>query len=236
MNVQACIELHNRIVKYAVDKISPHKTIDVTRSWFNFYGDETEDIRATLSQDVISFLEGVDVVDVDELSFLPVFQGLALPSELRSEFKAANILTLYRSIHAESDDLGLIYDMNTNRCCFLPTVDDEPGPSWHWYTLDMALTHYWEKIELGKFVFRPAEAEWSMVPYSEAELHPTLLSWDAYVDMIIERLPEEERKTAEGLEKEFGWFTERFDTLDLTDTKGLLDELTRVRFIPCSQA
>jgi hypothetical protein len=24
----------------------------------------------------------------------------------------------------------------------------------------------------------------------------------------------------------FGWFTERFDTLDLTDTKGLLDELT----------
>jgi len=24
----------------------------------------------------------------------------------------------------------------------------------------------------------------------------------------------------------FGWFTERFDTLDLTGTKGLLDELT----------
>jgi len=94
-----------------------------------------------------------------------------------------------------------VYDINTNLCCFLRSVDDEPGANWYWYPLDMALLHYWEKIELGKLVLDPAKAEWSIVPYSEeSELHPTLLSWDAYVDMIIERLSKEQRKTAAALE------------------------------------
>jgi hypothetical protein len=208
MNVQACIELHNRIVKYAVDKVSPHKTVGVTRSWFAFYSEEAEETRLHLPRDLVLFLEGIDIVDSDELSFLPVLRGLAPPSELRCEFKGDNLLTLYQSSHAESDGLGLMYEINNRTCFFLPTIDDEPGPDWNCGPLELILEHYWERIELEKFVLNAVEAEWTTAPYSQLELNSTLQSWDELVGCIIERLPVEERKSVEHLEKEYGWFTE----------------------------
>jgi hypothetical protein len=209
MNVQACIELHNRIVKYAVDKVFAHKTVSVTRSWFAFYSEEAEEIRPNLPRDIVLFLEGVDIVDSDELSFLPVLQGLAPPSEIRCELKTDNLLTLYQSIHAESDDLGLMFDINNSVCFFLPTIDDEPDQGWNCGPLQNILKHYWERIELEKFVLNAVEAEWTTAPYSELELNTTLKSWDELVDHIIERLPVEERKSVERSEKEYGWFTEQ---------------------------
>jgi hypothetical protein len=106
MDTSACIDPHNRIVKYAIDKVSPFRHVPVTRGYFNHYGpNDTNSLGEELSEDVITFLEGIDIVPFDDLPFLPILQGIALPSDTKLDVDPLNIITLYSPIHAEYDDV-----------------------------------------------------------------------------------------------------------------------------------
>src|ERR1700712_5879817 len=128
MDIYACIELHNRIVKYAVDKASttydPVLTTTGYFTWMKYkgIGSQIEELRYDLTKEVITFLENIDFVTTStfDIQFLPLFSGIAWIGDLKFEADPQNIITLYTNSPSEFDDRGLVYDMDTSLCCYIP--------------------------------------------------------------------------------------------------------------------
>jgi hypothetical protein len=83
MDVDKCVALHNKIFMHgwlASGKSTEDFERDCT-TWFDYYGDEAEALRGTLSLDLAAFLESAYVTKTDH-SFFHYVSGLGYPSGL----------------------------------------------------------------------------------------------------------------------------------------------------------
>jgi hypothetical protein len=119
MDVDKCVALHNKIFMHgwlASGKSTKDFERDCT-TWFDYYGDEAEALRDTLSLDLAAFLESAYVAKTDH-SFFHYVAGLDYPSGLFETAKFFNIAysdgdpTRYVALYAinrfASDPVGLM--------------------------------------------------------------------------------------------------------------------------------
>jgi hypothetical protein len=199
MDVSACIELHNRIAQHTLGSVLTPSEIIAHRGWFEFYGEEAENERETLTPEIVEFLENIDIIDIGaDLPFTPQIRGIAQPQEIRAcedelwmhAHEGYNCIVLYQA-NDDADNRGLVLNLETHLCHWIDTIYDDPQPGWTWVPLQDALARYWHMIESGKYLLKAENGAtlWSMVLYCADEIDDAVDSWNGYLDTISERLP-----------------------------------------------
>lgn len=108
MDVDACVNLHNEILTIGWEGRG-NDASDLGQSWFEYYGDEAEEIRDRLSPDLIAFLERAWEVG-DDHSFFYYVSGLHHPSNMfgEEETEESRYLTLYAANDIAEHPVGLM--------------------------------------------------------------------------------------------------------------------------------
>lgn len=76
-----CADLHNRIVDILRPTAEEHN-FPITRNFFVAYGDRATEMRDQLSQPLITFLENIDIIDVEESRWVNFAPHLFMPAPL----------------------------------------------------------------------------------------------------------------------------------------------------------
>jgi len=103
MDVEKCIELHNRIVAHACSRLPPDRQPKIQRNWFTAHSidpsssvslaqrmedesdDPDSDLEVEFDDNLIAFLSGIDIVMPEEhpfLAFNPFLVGVPPPGRM----------------------------------------------------------------------------------------------------------------------------------------------------------
>jgi len=176
MDVEKCIELHNRIVAHACSRLPPDRQPKIQRNWFTAHSidpsssvslaqrmedesdDPDSDLEVEFDDDLIAFLSGIDIVMPEEhqfLAFNPFLVGVPPPGRmipdtwLGSLPEREDYILLY--IGTGYDPGGLFYKLSTGQVCFMDNIFFEPDEM-YFDELQVALEIYWDCVESEKFV------------------------------------------------------------------------------------
>ncbi|KAF2472770.1 uncharacterized protein BDR25DRAFT_219499 [Lindgomyces ingoldianus] len=206
MNAERCALLHNEIVKLGWEGSGRDLDDLPQRNWFEFYGDEANEIRNSLSPTLGTFLEQAWEVG-DDHSFFYYVMGLSHPSNLfinhseeKSRGEKERFLTLYAANDIAEHPGGLIFDQNTDTAIIQMTVED--GSTIHngrqlWYPLETVLEAWLDMIHVGKIRAVTGDVEgpnpkfdpWINIPYSDKMLQETISVFNQLVEAIESRMP-----------------------------------------------
>lgn len=203
LNVQRCIDLHNRIVSAAVD--SPNGIVireAVTNNYFDYWdhADEpTQDLLEVLTDPVKAFLQGCHVLDFHQQCFTIRVRGLAPPSQMHpieGLEDYTNYILLYGCPDPENDRLGLVFDMDTNKASWIDDMFNLPPDNTEsvWTSLESVLEAWIREIDRqrelpgGMEQAYPGEPEgWHFSYPPPKDTEDALSAWSQYVQLVEDK-------------------------------------------------
>ncbi|OTB10788.1 hypothetical protein K445DRAFT_322683 [Daldinia sp. EC12] len=198
-----CAALHNKLVEYAWVAEGRHISDLRRRSFFEYYGDQANEIRERLDSTLVTFLESI-VVAEDLPPFFFWVEGISSPAFMffYSDTLPDRFVVLYNTYpgfvgHA----VGLIYDQQLHRATMALGIEDidftQPVESHGelWHPLETILSNWWHMIQIGKItasqdsVPNEKHGPWIWHSYSPAQVTSAVASFERLSKAIGDRIP-----------------------------------------------
>lgn len=158
---ERCAELHNEILRRGWTGSGRSLDRLETVNWFEYYGQAANDCRPLLSQDLIAFLEQVQIVKNDDQFFLFFYvTDLFGPDRIWETFDwmfededKYRYLTLYCATSMASHPDGLAFDQKENKAVIQMSIHDTDttlNGRTPWFPLEVTLSAWLDMIDVGK--------------------------------------------------------------------------------------
>ncbi|KAI1345505.1 hypothetical protein F5Y01DRAFT_300361 [Xylaria sp. FL0043] len=205
-----CAALHNMLVERAW--VAEGRALEEleTRSFFQRYGNEANEILDRIDPSLKAFLESINVSEELPPFFFWV-EGITAPGEMFSvhdmfqNYEEPNrFLTLYMTnVGLGEHPLGLIYDQKLHRATLtlgLEDMDFVLPVEQHdelWHPLETILSNWIHMVEIKKITASRDAAPnekfgpWTWQPYSEAQVESAVAAFERLTAIIEQRMPVE---------------------------------------------
>jgi hypothetical protein len=158
---ERCAALHNEIIRRGWSGSGRPLDQLETVNWFQYYGQETEDSRHLLSQDLVAFLEQAQKIKNDDQFCLFYYViGLLGPDRMWETFdwmfedeEKYRYLTLYGATSMASHPDGLAFDQKENKAVMQISIHDTDitlNGRTPWFPLEVTLSAWLDMMNFGK--------------------------------------------------------------------------------------
>ncbi|KAL4951549.1 hypothetical protein BDW69DRAFT_169843 [Aspergillus filifer] len=235
LNVDRCVELHNAIINESASAPGhePLLVVNAMEFWESESKGSTKLVRKKMSTSLFEFVSKVNIIHPDSRSqhMLPFVASLDGPSswltqkEILFNGKYNRCVPLYIPSNFENDELGLIFDMDTNKATWVDWIFNSP-PDYDehiWLPLDEILEKWLAFVRQrciprsrDSTAFSGSTEGWDMMYPPPQDLEEDLGMWSRYVALVESKLPEQKQQRASSmnlsteLEKEFLGFPQHF--------------------------
>ncbi|KAL4793382.1 hypothetical protein BDV19DRAFT_366766 [Aspergillus venezuelensis] len=235
LNVDRCVELHNAIINESASAPGhePLLVVEAIDFWESQSKGSTKLVRKKLSTSLFEFVSRVKIIHPNSQSqhMLPFAADLNGPSswlslgEILFNGKYNRCVLLYIPSTFENDELGLVFDMETNKATWVDWIFNTP-PNYDehiWLPLDEILEK-WLAFIRRRCIPRPRDITifsgrtegWDMMYPPPQDLEEDLEMWSRYVALVESKFPEQKQQRASStnlsaeLELEFLGFPQHF--------------------------
>jgi hypothetical protein len=158
---ERCAALHHEIIRRGwIGSGRPLDQLE-TVNWFQYYGQEAEDCRHLLSQDLVLFLEQAQMIkNDDQFSLFYYVTCLLGPDQMWESFEwmfedeeKYRYLTLYGATSMASHPDGLAFDQKDNKAVMQMSIHDTDvtlNGRTPWFPLEVTLSAWLDMIRVGK--------------------------------------------------------------------------------------
>ncbi|KAI0802863.1 hypothetical protein GGR55DRAFT_691800 [Xylaria sp. FL0064] len=208
-----CAALHNMLVEQAW--VAEGRTLEElkTRSFFQRYGNEANEILHRIDPSLKAFLDSINVSEQLPPFFFWV-EGIMPPGEMFSVHdvfqdgeERNRFLTLYMTnVGLGEHPVGLIYDQKLHRATLtlgLEDMDFVLPVEQHddlWHPLETILSNWIHMVKIKKITASPDEGPyekfgpWTWQPYSEAQVESAVAAFERLAAIIEQRVPGEHQR------------------------------------------
>ncbi|KAG9523074.1 hypothetical protein KCV07_g2804, partial [Aureobasidium melanogenum] len=209
LDYERCAALHNELLE--LGWTGAGKSLDdlETSTWFDIWGQEADNCRDNLSDDLIAFLERAQMPRAgEEHSLFFYVYGLAHPKRLWDTFEwrfeepeKHRYLTLFLANLGPSHPDGLAFDQKTNKAIMQMSIHDASitlNGRTPWLPLEVILSAWLDMVDVGKVraVDDSVEANekfdpWICCHWNQGMVQETVKAFNALLDSIESRMEDQ---------------------------------------------
>ncbi|THW47914.1 hypothetical protein D6D21_03171 [Aureobasidium pullulans] len=209
LDYERCAALHNELLE--LGWTGSGRSLDdlETDTWFEIWGQEAEDCRVLLSNDLIAFLERAQIPKTDdEYSLFFYVYGFAPPKRLWDTFhwrfdepEKYRYLTLLLANLGPSHPDGLAFDQKTNRAIMQMSIHDASitlNGRTPWFPLEVILSAWLDMVDIGKIQAVEETVEvnekfdpWICRHWNQGMVQETVEAFSALVNSIEARMKDQ---------------------------------------------
>jgi hypothetical protein len=203
---ERCAALNNEIIRRGW--VGSGRSFDKleTVNWFQYYGQDADDCRGLLSQDLVAFLEQAQMIkNDDQFSLFFYVTGLLGPDRMWQTFDCLvededkyRYLTLFGAESMACHPDGLVFDQRENKAVMQMSIWDSDttlNGSTPWFPLEVTLSAWLDMIDVGKIQAVDDSVKgiqkngpWICHHWNDLMVQETADAFDTLVESIVTRM------------------------------------------------